>query len=286
MNIVNQYMANSIVTILRHGYIDENPRPKYSDGAPAHTISINQTMRKYDLSNNEFPICSLRPIAWKSAIKEILWIYQDQSNSLELLRNKYKVTYWDSWESKDVPKTIGERYGKTVSNYDMVNKLIKNIKEDPYGRRKIMNLWQENDLNATDGLAPCAFLTMWSIRNDVYGNKFLDMTLVQRSGDMITASGAGGVNECQYAALLMMIAQSTGYLPGIFCHFVQNEQIYSRHVDIAKEIHERYIDNKDLPTPRLILNPNKTDFYDFTIDDFTLENYEPLKPNFKLDLGI
>ena len=120
------------------------------------------------------------------------------------------------------------------------------------------------------------------------------MCLIQRSGDMLTASGPGGINEVQYAALLMMIARHTGYKPGFFTHFVANEQIYDRHMDAANEMIERmnnkrrdeYLNGSDLKRPKLILNPEKTNFYDFTIEDFKMENYEPIKPQLKLELGI
>ncbi len=137
------------------------------------------------------------------------------------------VTWWKDWDIGD--GTIGQRYGATVKRYDLINKLIDDIKKDPYGRRKVVSLWQENDLRETAGLAPCAYNTTWNMRS-----KCLDMVLIQRSGDKLTASGAGGVNEVQYAALLMMIARYTGYKPGVFTHFVANEQIYDRHINQAK----------------------------------------------------
>jgi thymidylate synthase len=111
------------------------------------------------------------------------------------------------------------------------------------------------------------------------------MVLIQRSGDMLTASGPGGINEIQYAALLMMIARHTGYKPGVFTHFVANEQIYDRHLEVAGEMLERFQEATN-QNPQLILNPEKTNFYEMTIDDFTLEGYSPIKPQFKLELGI
>jgi len=119
--------------------------------------------------------------------------------------------------------------------------------------------------------------------------KYLDMVLIQRSGDMLTASGAGGVNEVQYAALLMMIARHTGYEPGVFTHFVANEQIYDRHINQAKEMLKRVenLKNSDIQSkPMLKLNPEKTNFYDMTIEDFSMENYDPIVPQLKLELGI
>ena len=270
-----------IYNIKNFGYKDINPRPKYADGTPAHTISINHTYRCYDLAAGQFPICTLRPIAWKTGIKEIFTIYQRPTNKISEME-AMGVNWWGDWDIGD--GTIGQRYGATVSRYDLIDNLIKDIQNDPYGRRKVVSLWQETDLRETPGLAPCAFLTIWNVRNE--GDKeYLDMMMVQRSGDMLTASGPGGINEVQYAALLMMIARHTGYEPGLFTHVVANEQIYDRHLDAAEEMLKR---GENIPDcePRLILNPDKTNFYEFTIDDFIMVDYEPIRPQIKLELGI
>lgn len=270
-------MINDIETILKHGYLDENPRPKYKDGTPAHTYSVNQVFRKYNLGYC-FPILSLRKIAWKTAIREIFTIYQKPTNKIEDMK-QMGVHWWEPWDIGD--GTIGQRYGATVKRYDLINKLINDIQTNPFGRRKVVSLWQENDLRETPGLAPCAFLTMWNVRkqDEKY---YLDMTLVQRSGDMLTASGAGCTNEVQYAALQMMIARHCNLEPGVFCHFVQNEQIYDRHVDSAKTLITRDIKE----APQLYINPEKKNFYDMTIEDFRIESYNPTEPNIKLELGI
>ena len=289
----DSYMESMIKDIKAYGYKDENPRPHYADGTPAHTFSVNHTFRQYDLSKGNFPICTLRPQAWKTGIKEIFTIYQHPTNNIEEMCER-GVTWWGEWDIGD--GTIGQRYGATVDRYDLVNRLIEDIKNDPYGRRKIISLWQETDLRETAGLAPCAFMTIWNVRGE-----YLDMLLVQRSGDMLTASGPGGINEIQYAAFLMMIARHTGYKPGVFSHMVANEQIYDRHMDAADEMLERYKEKgaKDFELfeqdidawraqgkPMLVLNPNATNFFEMTIDDFTMENYEPMKPQLKLELGI
>ena len=290
MTKADKYMDRDIHHIIQDGYKDENPRPHYADGTPAHTFSVNHVLRTYDLSAGEFPICTLRPMAWKTGIKEIFTIYQKPTNNLATMHDM-GVNWWDDWDIGD--GTIGQRYGATVSRYDLINNLIKDIQKDPYGRRKVVSLWQETDLHETAGLAPCAFLTIWNVRG-----KYLDMAMIQRSGDMLTASGAGGINEIQYAALLMMIARHTGYEPGIFTHFVANEQIYDRHIDAANEMIKRYkeleqkesdetlVENYKDIYPKLIINDNKTNFYDFTIDDFFMVNYNPIKPQLKLELGI
>ena len=286
----DKYMIEAIDDILTNGYKDVNPRPKYADGTPAHTISINHTFRKYDLSKGEFPICTLRPMAWKTGIKEIFTIYQKPTNEIAKME-EMGVNWWKDWDIGD--GTIGQRYGATVSRYDLINNLIKDIQDDPYGRRKVVSLWQETDLHETPGLAPCAFLTIWNVRKGIQTD-YLDMVLVQRSGDMLTASGPGGINEIQYAALLKMIAVHTGYTPGVFSHLVANEQIYDRHIDAAHEMLKRhitlqkdeYFGYRDGKIPNLILDTNKTNFYDMTIDDFVMINYDPIKPQLKLELGI
>ena len=289
MTTADLYMNQMIHRIMDEGFKDENPRPHYADGTPAHTISVNHTVRRYDLSKGDFPICTLRPMAWKTGIKEIFTIYQKPTNEIAKME-EMGVNWWGDWDIGD--GTIGQRYGATVSRYDLINKLIKDIENDPYGRRKIVSLWQETDLTETAGLAPCAFLTIWNVRGG-----YLDMMLVQRSGDMLTASGPGGINEIQYAALLMMIARHTGYEPGVFTHIVANEQIYDRHIDAAKEMLKRFemiepIESRNdivhygTYPPKLILNPEKTNFYDFIIDDFTMEHYYPRQPQLKLELGI
>ena len=295
MTTADLYMNQMIHRIMDEGFKDENPRPHYADGTPAHTISVNHTVRRYDLSKGDFPICTLRPMAWKTGIREIFTIYQKPTNEIAKME-EMGVNWWGDWDIGD--GTIGQRYGATVSRYDLINKLIKDIENDPYGRRKIVSLWQETDLAETAGLAPCAFLTIWNIRKNDLGRKYLDMILVQRSGDMLTASGPGGINEIQYAALLMMIARHTGYKPGMFTHVVANEQIYDRHMDAANEMLERYkeleqkesdetlVENHWDTYPRLMINDNKTNFYDFTIEDFFMVNYNPIKPQLKLELGI
>lgn len=279
-SVADEYLKEDIRNILNNGQKDENPRPKYEDGTPAYTYFVTHNVRTYDLSKGEFPITTLRPIAWKNAIKEVLWIYQDASNDLNVLENKYNIHWWNSWESQNIPGTIGNRYGHTVARYDLMNKrVLDDIKKDPYGRYHIMNLWQEDELRSSDGLKPCAYETIWTVRG-----KYLDMFLNQRSGDMLVASGAGNVNEVQYAALLMMVARDTGYEPGKFTHMVVNEQIYNRHIENAITLLNRQNDSDKVPTMKL--NEKKTNFYDFTIEDFELHDYEPVKPNLKFDLGV
>ena len=263
--------------IITNGYntSGHKVRPVYaSDKAPAHTLYINQVVEKYDISKGEFPITTLRPVALKSAIKEILWIYQDQTSDLSVLEEKYGIKWWRDWEV-DASNTIGQRYGATVKKYDLMNKLLKGLKEEPYTRRHIIDLYQYADFESSAGLHPCAFLTVWSVR----GN-YLDVTLHQRSSDYCVA---GHVNKMQYVALLMMVARHVGLEPGTFMHVVDNLHIYDRHVVQAKELLARTPSSKQ---PKLVLKEGKTNFYDFTIDDFEMIDYEPVKPQLKFELGI
>ena len=272
----DMYTKNNIKEILEHGCstIGEKVRPKYKDGKEAHTLFINQVVEKYDISKGEIPITTLRPIYIKKAIGEILWIYQDQSNDLDLLKDKYGITWWDSWEV-DNSRNIGQRYGATVKKYDLMNKLLNGLKNEPYSRRHIINLYQYYDFEETQGLYPCAFMTTWTVRG-----KYLDMTLTQRSSDYLVA---GHINKMQYVALMMMGAKHVGLEPGVFMHVVDNLHIYDRHIEQANEILSRTPSNKQ---PKLILDTNKTNFYDFKVEDFKLINYDPVKPQITFELGI
>ena len=292
MTKADYYIYELLKKIKENGWMDENPRPKLSDGSPAYTVSINGQFREYDIGAGEYPICTLRKIAWKSAIKEIFWIYQKQSNDLNVLRNEFGVKYWDLWESEDLPGTIGVRYGEIVRRYKLVENLLDGLINDPFGRRHIIDLYQYKDMAESDGLNPCAFLTIWNVRKDKEGNMYLDLSLIQRSGDSMAAS-CSGVNECQYAAFLMMVAKHCNYRVGKLYHYVANEQIYEVHMDAVDELIKRYEEKKAFEehgvrhqVPRLILDTEKTNFYDFTIDDFKMIGYEPITPQLKLELGV
>jgi thymidylate synthase len=275
MNKVDRIFKDTIKKVLEEGMSTEghDVRPVYVDGKPAHTTFINHECVTYDISKDEFPLPTLRPIAIKSGIKEILWIYQDQTSDLKVLREKYGIGWWDEWDIGG--DTIGQRYGATVRKYDLMNKLLKSLREQPYGRRHIIDLYQYTDFEETKGLNPCAFMTMWSVRGE-----FLDMTLVQRSSDYLVA---GHINEMQYVALQMMVARHLGYKAGKFTHYTENLHIYDRHFEQARILLERTPSDKQ---PKLILKEGKTNFYDFTIDDFEVVDYEPVKPQLKFELGI
>lgn len=251
-------------------------RTKWEDGTPAHARYVNNVFFQYD--NGEVPLISLRSQAWKSAIKEILWIYQDQSNDLDLLKEKYGITWWDKWEVGKT-RTIGARYGYTVKKYDMINKLIKGIKESPMSRRLIIDLYQFADFAETDGLFPCAMETIWTVRGE-----YLDVLLVQRSSDMCVA---WSINQFQYYALQMMIAKATGYKVGKLGHIIGNLHVYDRHEENAQVLLDRQEDliqnvRKEV---KLEFNPKSDDFYSFTIDDFVLTEYTPIEPQLKFELA-
>lgn len=279
MNKADAIFIENIIEILKNGCQDENPRPRYeTDGQPAHSVYITQVFEKYDISKREFPITTLRPIAIKQGIEEVRWIYQDQTSNLQVLRNDHDIHWWNLWCIGN--DTIGQRYGATVSRYDLMNKLLDGLLLDPFGRRHIISLWQEKDFAETNGLLPCAFQTLFTVRR-VDDMKYLDMTLIQRSSDYLLA---GHINKMQYVAFMMMVAKHCGYKVGNFAHFVQNLHIYSRHQEQAKELLSRVPSKK---TPILKLNvEDGTNFYKISSSDFELVDYEPVKPQLKFELGI
>jgi thymidylate synthase len=269
------YIVNLTRISQGDGTWDEDPRPKYADGKKAHSKFITQVFEEYDLSKGEFPITTLRNTAIKTGIKEILWIYQKQTNSLVVAR-EMGINWWNEWNVGD--DTIGQRYGATVQRYDLMNKLLKSLKEDPFSRRHIMNMYQESDMAETKGLHPCAYETIWSVRR-IDSDFYLDMTLNQRSNDYIMA---GYINKIQYVALQMMVASHCGYKVGKFCHFVQNLHVYDRHFDGLAEIL-----NRNPIESQPILELNNKNFYDITIDDFSILNIDGIKKlSTKLEIGI
>lgn len=277
------YTKEILTRILEEGCLDKDPRPKYADGTPAHTLSVNHGMCTYDLTKGESPLITLRPIAVKSSIGELLWIYQDESNDLNVLRDKYGVTWWDEWDIGN--RTIGSVYGETVRRHELVKRLLKGLKEDPDGRRHIICLWQEDDFKEPHGLKPCAFMTEWNVRHGKDGIDYLDMCLIQRSSDFATA---GCINQVQYLVFLHLVARHLGLTPGRFSWFYNNIQIYDRHIEQAKELIAREPVECE---PKIWLNPEKANFYDFTIDDIKITGYprseiKEKNPQMKFDLGI
>lgn len=289
MNYVDKKYLDLADEIINHGYSEEDVknadvRPRWKDGSKASAIYLPQAVVRYPEGTT--PLLSLRKIAWKTAIKEILWIYQDKSNDVNLLKEKYHVNYWDSWTNEE--GNLGTAYGYQINKKirserdgsitNQIDRLIDGIKNKPLDRRHFTTLLSMEDL-ADMTLVPCAFMTMWTVREDK-----LDLTLIQRSGDFLAAAAPGGINAFQYYALLVMVAKVTGYKPGNMVHFVQNLHIYNRHVEIAKEVCMKYDENR--PMPRLKIKDHVDDFYKITIDDFILEDYEPDTTEYEIEIAI
>ena len=279
MTKADTIFKENIRKIMEEGVWSEQARPKYKDGRTANSKYITGAFMEFDLAKGEFPITTLRPIAIKSAIKEMLWIYQDQSNNLDLLEDKYNVHYWNDWEVGD-SRTIGQRYGAVVKRHDITNKILKQLEANPWNRRNIISLWDYDAFEETEGLLPCAFQTMFDVRR-VDGEIYLDATLTQRSNDMLVAHH---INAMQYVALQMMIAKHFGWKVGKFFYFINNLHIYDNQFEQAEELLRR--EPSDCQ-PHLVLNvPDGTDFFDIKPEDFELVDYDPVKPQLKFDLAI
>lgn len=231
---------------------------------------FGQEMR-FDLSE-QFPIPTLKKLFFETAKNEMLWIYQDQSNDVSLLREKYGVNVWNEWELPD--GTIGNAYGFTVKKYDQINTLIRDLLNNPFSRRHIMSLWDIEEL-PNMSLQPCAFQTIWGV---IDGR--LNCQLIQRSGDL----GLGvPFNTSQYAILVHMLAQVTNLKVGELVHTITDAHIYENHIEPLKEMLFRPI-MKDVK-PQLILSPGITDFYDFKTSDIILTGYDS-HPHIPLDVAI
>lgn len=293
-----QYMT-ILEEILRKGYYDQNRTGVATYKLPHQVITI-------DLEK-EFPILQSKKVFFNTAIKEMLWIYRDQSNDVTKLQEQ-NVHIWDSWVDEN--NTIGKGYGYQIAKFKQIDKLIETLKTNPQDRRMIMTMWNIEDLPEMT-LQPCCFQTLWDVTNGR-----LNCMLIQRSADWLIG---GPFNSAQYATLVHMIAQVTGLKPGIFTHIINNCHVYENQLDGAKEQLERYrkmelvsgklsmmqtlgqLKNakplvkeleKELEVnaeykeivellkskPTLKLNQEIKDFYDFTIDDIGLEDYKSLSP--------
>ena len=255
MSLADTKYLDIVQNILDNGRLGQN-----RTGMPAYKLP-HQIMQ-FDLEK-EFPILTTKFVAFKTSVKEILWIWQKQSNDVRVLQ-QWNCHVWDEWMQED--GTIGKAYGYQLAKYHQVDTLLKTLKENPQSRRMVVSMWNVEDLPEM-ALQPCAFLTMW----DVSADNRLNCMLVQRSGDM----GLGiPFNMAQYAALVCMIAQVSGLRPGLFTHVINNAHIYENHVEALKTQLARR--NKAYPAPRLRLNPEIKDFYDFKPEDIVLENYQHL----------
>lgn len=243
-------------------------RPKWEDtGEFAYTIKKFGVVNKYDL-RKEFPALTLRKTALKSAMDEILWIYQKKSNNIKDLNSNI----WTAWA--DETGSIGTAYGYTIGEkfeykgemIDQMDYVLKQLKENPYSRRIMTNMYQYHNL-ATGHLDPCCYSATYNVTKDPNSDKLvLNMVLNQRSQDILAANNW---NVAQYAILLMMVAQVNNMIAGELIHVIADAHIYDRHIDIIKEL----ISREEYPAPKVWLNPEIKNFYDFTTKDLFVENY-------------
>ncbi|MBQ9316871.1 MAG: thymidylate synthase [Atopobiaceae bacterium] len=244
-------------------------RPVWEDGTPAYTIKRFGVCNRYDL-REEFPALTLRRTALKSCMDEILWIYQRKSNNIGDL----KPHIWDEWADED--GSIGKAYGYQIGRkssypegeFDQMDRVLYDLAHTPFSRRIMTNTYVFDDLHDMH-LYPCAYSCTYNVTDDRRedGKLTLNMVLNQRSQDVLAANNW---NVCQYALLLMMVAQASGMVAGELVHMIADAHIYDRHVDIVREL----IGRPTHPAPRVTLNPEVTDFYAFTTDDLLVEGYE------------
>lgn len=263
MSKADKIFVDMCKDILDNGYSSEGQkvRPVWEDGTPAHTIKQFGIVNRYDLSD-EFPAITLRPTAIKSACDEMLWIWQKKSNNIGDLNSKI----WDSWA--DETGSIGKAYGYQLGvkykfpqgEMDQVDNVIWQLKNQPYSRRILTNIFNFSDLMEM-GLEPCAY----SMTFNVTGNR-LNGILNQRSQDILAANNW---NVVQYSLLLMMLAQVTGFVPGELVHVISDAHIYDRHTEIVRELIKR----PQFEAPKVSLNPEVKDFYDFKVEDIIVEEY-------------
>lgn len=263
MSKADVLFVNMCEKILKEGFSSEGQtvRARWEDGTPAHTIKTFGVVNRYDLSE-EFPALTLRPTAIKSAVDEILWIWQKKSNNIKDLKSHI----WDEWANSE--GSIGKAYGYQMGikykfaqgEMDQVDNVLWQLKNTPYSRRIMTNIYNFADLSEMN-LEPCAY----SMTFNVTGNK-LNAILNQRSQDILAANNW---NVVQYSVLIHMFAQVSGLVPGELVHVISDAHIYDRHVPIIKELIER----PQYPAPKFRLNPDVKNFYDFTTDDIIVEDY-------------
>ena len=276
MSRADEIFISNCKDILENGVWDTDlkVRPRWDDGESAHTVKKFGIVNRYDLSE-EFPILTIRRTYWKSAIDELLWIWQKKSNNVHELKSHI----WDAWA--DETGSIGKAYGYQLGvkhrypegEMDQVDRVLFDLKHNPASRRIMTNIYNHADLSEM-ALYPCAY----SMTFNVTGNR-LNAILNQRSQDMLTANNW---NVVQYAALTCMLAQVSGLEPGGFMHVIADAHIYDRHVPLVQEI----IANEPKPAPKFIIDPAVDDFYKFTVDSFKMENYEFSKFDKKIPVAI
>ncbi len=276
MSYADKIFKENVKDILENGVwdTDKEVRPKWLDGTPAHTVKKFCIVNRYDLSK-EFPIMTIRKQGFKNAVDEILWIWQKKSNKIADLHSHI----WDSWAGED--GTIGKAYGYQLGvknvykegEFDQVDRVLYDLKHNPASRRIMTNIYNFADLHEMN-LYPCAY----SMTFNVTGDK-LNGILNQRSNDMAVANNW---NVMQYAVLIMMFAQVTGFKPGELVHVIADAHIYDRHIPAVKQM----LENPEYPAPKLIINPDVKDFYDFKVEDFVLEDYKATPLGTKLEVAV
>lgn len=264
MSKADVLFVNMCNQILNNGFSSEGQevRARWEDGSPAHTIKSFGVVNRYNLQE-EFPALTLRPTAIKTAVDEVLWIWQKKSNNIKDLKGKI----WDEWADEN--GSIGKAYGYQMGvkyrfaqgEMDQVDNVLWQLKNTPYSRRIMTNIYNFSDL-AEMGLEPCAY----SMTFNVTGNK-LNAILNQRSQDVLTANNW---NVVQYSVLVHMFAQVSGLVPGELIHVIADAHIYDRHVPVVEELIKR----PQFPAPKFRLNPDVKNFYDFTVDDLIIEDYQ------------
>ena len=276
MSKADEIFVKNMIDIMENGFSDEklNVRPHWEDGTPAHTIKKFGIVNVYDLQE-ELPILTIRRTAFKSCLDEILWIWQKKSNNIHDLNSHI----WDSWA--DETGSIGKAYGYQLAKksiypegeFDQVDRVLYDLKHNPQSRRIMTNIYNFEDLHEMN-LYPCAYSMTFNVSGDT-----LNGILNQRSNDMLTANNW---NVLQYSLLLMMFAQVSGLKAGKLIHVIADAHIYDRHVDIVKEV----IAKPQHPAPKLKINPNVKNFYDFKVEDFELIDYEYEKLDKKIPVAI
>ena len=270
MSYADQLFIHMCQDILENGTSTEGEkvRPHWEDGSSAYTIKRFGVVNRYDL-RKEFPAITLRKTALKSCMDEILWIYQKKSANIHDLNSHV----WDEWA--DETGSIGKAYGYQIgvkSRYkegmmDQMDRVLYDLKNNPFSRRIITNTYVHEDLSEMH-LYPCAYSTTWNVTEEKGSDKLvLNMVLNQRSQDVLAANNW---NVCQYAILLMMVAQVCDMVPGELLHVIADAHIYDRHVDVIKEL----IGRETYPSPKVRLNPEVKDFYQFTTSDLLVEDYQ------------
>ena len=276
MSYADKVFVDNIKTILNEGFSDKglDVRPHWADGTPAHTIKKFGLVNRYDLSK-EFPIITVRRTFLKSAVDELLWIWQKKSNVVSELKSHV----WDSWADEN--GTIGKAYGYQLGvkhkypegEFDQVDRVLYDLKHNPQSRRILTSIYNFEDLHEMQ-LYPCAYSMTFNVSGDT-----LNGILNQRSQDMVTANNW---NVAQYAVLMHMFAQVSGLKVGELVHVIADAHIYDRHIPIAEDI----IKNEQYDAPKFELNPNITDFYQFKTKDIKLVDYKYNDKKYDIEVAI